>query len=866
MAKFVMALGGEAGPLSDDGQGAALSVATVVGAILSQAELGPDRVALRTLNVNLTYGQLERATAKVAALLLLRGVQPGDHIGACFSERFAQIISMVAVWRIGGVLVPLDPTHPPALIDYEIKEAQLKLLVCDSAACELLQSLNADCLDISRDATEASHGDALHAATLPAFQVEPSDPALILFTSGTTGQPKGVRILHQNVAHLVHSACAAYDFGPTDSFCTIARPTFSISLFEVCCPLAVGATLHVVRRDDIFQMEFLAALLSEVTVLHAGPSLLSRLFRHVARADIQDKQFRRVRHVSTGGDIVLPTVMEGLKDVFPNAELFVIYGCTETCCMSAAYPILRGQKVAKSLVGRPFPKVGLKLLGEDGKLVDGDQVGEICFSGPGIVPGYLNRPEVETERFIVIDDDRYYRTGDLGRWDSEGNLEFLGRNDFQVQVRGMRVELVGIENTTRELKLADDCAATLQTHAEGDERLVLFVQNPAKDPLQIRHALAERFADFMVPQHVVPISALPLTPNGKLDRRALMQLPITSSAGGAASDFASSVEARVAKVLSKVLRTKRMGPTDNFFDMGGHSLLALEAAEAIKDETGLPATAALILRAPTVRGLVQLLTAGQDGGMRPIRLNTGAAGKKLFLFMGVHSYSELARQLSDRFAVFGVFIEHEITYLRPDAEPLSVPDLARQYIELMKREQPEGPYCIGGHSFGGVIAFEATQQLERAGERVEQLVLLDAMVPELGWAGFAQKLRRFALQPRVQRAWMKQRVTNLMGRLRGKHRAQFGRFDDEKFGDMEIKRMDAYARVHAKYLPLMKQSAVPATLIIAGKRLLEAPLAARDGGWSSYLTCARSNVVDARHLEVLQMPWVEEIARIIAAL
>lgn len=860
MAQFVTAIAPESGRWERVGEEGAPSVTTVIEAILNQAVVGPDRVALRSHATVLTYGHLERAAAQVAELLVQRGVQPGDHIGACFSERVQQIIAMVAVWRLGAVFVPLDPTHPVALIDYEIKEAQLKLLVCDSAARELLVSLNAECIDIGEGMADSSSP-----APMRRLQVEPSDPALILFTSGTTGQPKGVRILHQNVAHLVDSACAAYQFSSADAFCTIARPTFSISLFEVCCPLAVGAMLHVVRRDDIFQMDFLATLLGEVTVLHAGPSLLSRLFRHVARADIKEKQFGRVRHVSTGGDIVLPTVMEGLKNVFPNAELFVIYGCTETCCMSTAYAIPRGKKVEKTLVGRPFPRVGLKLLTEGGALAAVDEAGEICFSGPGVVPGYLNRPEVERERFFMLDGVRYYRTGDLGRWDEQGNLEFLGRNDFQVQVRGMRVELVGIENTTRELKLADDCAATLHSHAEGDERLVLFVQNPTKEPLQIRHALAERFADFMVPQHVVPIPALPLTPNGKLDRRALRQLSIENSSESSDADFASSAEVRVANVLRKVLRAARVRPSDNFFDLGGHSLLALEAAEAIKDETGLPATAALILRAPTVRGLVQLLTEGQDRALRPIRLNAGTADKKLFLFMGVHSYSELARQLSDRFAVFGVFIEHEITYLLPGAHPLSVPELATQYVTLMKREQPEGPYRIGGHSFGGIIAFEAAQQLRRRGEVVEQLVLLDAMVPEFGWVGFTQKLRRFVLQPQVQRAWVKQRMSRMLGRVRGQHQAQFGRFFDAKFGDMEIKRMDAYTRVHAQYLPLMERSPIPTTLVIAGKRLMEAPLAARDGGWSSYLACARSVVIDARHLEILQVPWAEEIARIIAA-
>lgn len=819
--------------------------------VLEQCALRPNDLAIVAYERRVTYGELGRSSENLGSILLQAGVAPGDVVAVCLGARPEQLVAMLAIFRIGAIYLPLDPTHPAALIACEIEEATPKVVIYEAATAEHFATVGAHSIDVDTVDSRAKFG------ILPNVDVALDAVALIFFTSGTTGRPKGVRVTHRNQAQLVRSARAAYGFSSADSFSSIARYTFSISMFELLSPLTVGGTLILSRRDDVLNPPFLVELLKRVTVLHAGPSLLSRLSRFVEQNPDMGP-FPGVRHVSTGGDIVLPDVMERAKVLFPRAELFVIYGCTEICCTGTAYSIPRNQLCTKSYVGKPFPGMGVKLMTE-GRVAAPGAVGEICFSGFGVVPGYLNRPEVEREKFLEIDGVRHYRTGDLGRCDETGNLEFLGRNDFQVQIRGMRVELVGIENAIRELRLADECAATLRHFDEGDDRLVVFVQAPRASPSTVRAQLAERFPAYMVPSHVVPVKGLPLTVNGKLDRRGLQDLPIPLCGEPKPGPARSELESRVMQTFASALGLPSVGPDDNFFDLGGHSLLAVAVAERLQNLLlGLPVTAGTVFQAQTPRALVDCLRA--EHLTRPIPLNACKAKQSLHCLMGVRSYARLAQHLEDRFSVYGVYVDHEFGFFERGSTATPVPELASGYIEVIRREQPSGPYRILGHSFGGLIAYEVARQLLAAGERVEHLFLVDTWLPEVGWSGRLRKATRV-----LRSAGLRERVKKKAKQVfLGTRHAEFSRHRNGRFATMEALREDAYLAAGVEYARCLRPLPIATTLILSGNRF-NSTLALPDFGWARHLPRLERKAIKAGHLQILEDPAVERVAEIVRA-
>ena len=333
-----------------------------------------------------------------------------------------------------------------------------------------------------------------------------------------------------------------------------------------------------------------------------------------------------MRHASSGGDLVPPTLIEDMKQVFENAELFVIYGCTEISCMGCTYPISRGQKVTRTFVGKPFPDVVVRLIDPAGNLVPFGVVGEICFAGKGVVRGYLQRPELTVEKFVEREGRRFYQTGDMGRLHPDGNVEILGRRDYQVQLRGIRVELPGIENTVREIALAEQCAMVVKKLDEQDVRLVAFVVKPRETTIAaFRRALAAHLPDYMLPQALVAIDALPVTRNGKLDRSALQELPWENLDTEAPRTAArTTIERQIAAAFAKTLGVADVGLDDDFFDRGGHSLLAVMMLQELENSLGLSLPPGLLFEHTTVRALGEQARSSMSRVPRPIPLSENA--------------------------------------------------------------------------------------------------------------------------------------------------------------------------------------------------------------------------------------------------
>lgn len=839
----------------------------------------------------LTYEDLERKSGLLAQYLHKINLPEQSRVGVCLKPGLDLLVAILGIFRAGMVYVPFDPTHPPAYVKHMIDIANPGVVLVDQhtdglASLRSLQRLIIGNLDLESSYKSNQVYGYLNPLWIEYNKIDPNLIAVIFFTSGTTGKPKGVPLSHRNIAHFVRSACQTYRFRESDIITSIARYTFSISLFELLCPLLSGGQVWLMEREKILDPENLVRVLENVSVVHAGPSLLSSLFRYLSSRGDQ-KVFPNIRHASSGGDIVSPSIMEKMKEVFPKAELYVIYGCTEISCMGTTYEIPRDIKVPATLVGKPFSGVDLLLIDMDKREVSAETIGEICFGGPGVTEGYIDQEDLNTNKFIKLKDKkfsdqrlsqgmRYYRTGDLGRIGLNGQLEILGREDFQIQLRGMRVELVGIENTIREKGLAESGVLILDKET-GNETLVAYVVGPKYQNVRdFRSELARYFPDYMLPHQMVILDALPLTANGKLDRQALHGIswrekntdlkhkPIFEPSKLPIEPTNDKIQMKVMQIFSSVLDQPSVELDDDFFQIGGHSLLAVLAIQELQKAFGSKFNPDSFFKAPTARLLAQSLKESVSTVKRPILLKDSQAGESIFFLSGVHLYSALAEQLSDDFKCYGVFSAHEITF--PDqASFMSVKAVAQNYLSMIRSRDPKGPYHIVGYSFAGIVAYEMAQILHRLGTPPASLVLIDAILPEwiLGLKYRIQQVKRIFRRP----------ISDTIGFVRNTFlsrllsREQQPLADLRFFGDQSLEKLEARrdAMNHeaaADYLLTEIESYPhPVTLFISGERLRLDPLKSSSCGWRPWIPNLTLEVIDADHYQMIEeSPFVEQIA------
>jgi thioesterase domain-containing protein/acyl carrier protein len=565
--------------------------------------------------------------------------------------------------------------------------------------------------------------------------------------------------------------------------------------------------------------------------------------------------------------MVTPAVMEGMKRLFPNAELFVIYGCTEVSCMGTSYAIDRETTLNRTLVGKPFPNVMLRIFDSKRNLVPFGVVGEICFAGEGIVQGYHDRPELTAERFAEIEGHRFYHTGDMGRLHPDGNLEILGRRDFQVQLRGIRIELAGIEKTVIELGLAAQCAVVAKTVGEGDLRLVAFLVNPRNDKIvTVRRALAMELPDYMLPHHIEILKAMPLTANGKLDRIRLKEMPWQTTIDTAGKTApANEREQKIAEVFARVLGLREIGVEDNFFDLGGDSLVGALALAEIEQAIKVAIPPQILFESGTVRALANYRASVGADEPKPILLNREVPGVPLFMLSGVHIYRELARRLDGQCSAYGVFTRQELGVFDPASGFQSVEDLARDYLQIIRSQQPTGPYRLLGYSFSGLVAYEVAQQLRAAGEEVQCLALVDTHIDpwSAGWK------YRFARTTDLRSAHLRHVASSLWRRLQKKRGPSHGKsvvyHDDKELELWDVQRGVANNNAAAQYVPRIRPAVGTVLLFTSTRRLRENPFYSLNCGWSRHIPALALHPIDADHFQMMRDdPYVLGIAEILA--
>ena len=697
----------------------------------------PDAPAVECGSQALTYSELNNSANQLANYLLSQGVQPHSPIAVLMEPDVNIIVSLLAIHKLACIYVPIDPSFPAERIAVILAEVlPQKILVCGPVDRHI-KGLSEQIIDLDVLAPELANVSP----SKPAIFVNGDDASHIFFTSGTTGKPKGVVATHNNLIHYMLSAKHEYRFNKADRFIAVARFTFSISLFELLSPLVVGARLRILHRDDVLHLEKLVEHFQWATVFHIGPSLLKKVLPYIVSHYTHFDAFQHMRHVSSGGDMVPPEVLELLKKIFVNADVYVIYGASEISCMGCCYRVPRHIELDKTLVGKPHANVKVTLVDSAGMPIPVGATGDILFAGSGLVQGYLNLQQLTAEKFIEIDGERFYRIGDVGRFDGEGNLEILGRQDYQVQVKGMRIELGELDYYLRQIPAVADAVAGV-SFMEDENILVAYLVAQPGQTLELkamRQFLLNKLPDYMLPTKYVLLDALPLNHNMKIDRKRLPTPDLSNSLLSAECvDPRHDIDRQLIDMWQGLFNSKGVGIEHDFFEMGGDSLLAVKFLAMVDQVFGRFIPISFLLKNSTLALIADAIATDvhEDGLGDVVVLKEGDPQlPPLFCFYGVLHYKALAEALKTKRMVCGVYLEEEVNLLKQGEGSQAfkafsdVYAIADKYLARIKQFQAQGPYYIAGHSFGGIIGLEVARKLMEAGESVGLLAMLESWHP-----------------------------------------------------------------------------------------------------------------------------------------
>ncbi|WPZ32677.1 non-ribosomal peptide synthase/polyketide synthase [Thalassobaculum sp. OXR-137] len=569
----------------------------------------PQAVALRWGDRTLTYAELDARSDRLAAYLCDQAADlSGRVIGLCLERGPELIVAMVAVLKARAAYLPLDPDLPDARRRYMVEDAGTALVLTEDTFASGLDGLPCPVLRLDREAEAI----AACTASVPAVTTDGSSLAYVMYTSGSTGQPKGVLILQRAVTRLVRDT-DYIDIRPHQRIAQAANTAFDAATFEIWGALLNGAALVLLSRDDVLDPDRFARLLRAQTVdiLFLTTALFNRL------AQIDPAIFAALDSLLFGGEAVDPRPVRAVLAAGGPQRLLHVYGPTECTTFATWHHVTEVPQDAVTVpIGRPLANTTAHILDPDGQPVPVGVAGELHLGGDGLAEGYLGQPELTAAKFVTHETlGRLYRTGDLCRWTEDGAVEFLGRSDHQVKLRGFRIELGEVETALRRCRGVDDAVVLLTGDGEH-RRLVGYAAGPGLDADAIRAELRADLPDYMVPSHLIVLPALPLNANGKLDRAAL-PAPGETSDGPADDRPATPQEDLLAGLWAEVLGLERVGRGQSFFDLGGHSLLATQLVSRIRQAFDVDIPLRLLFEHPALGDQAAAIEAARRGTDAP---------------------------------------------------------------------------------------------------------------------------------------------------------------------------------------------------------------------------------------------------------
>ena len=773
----------------------------------SQVEQTPDSTAIVFEDKCLTYQNLNYRANQLANYLKKLGVGLDVLVGICVDRSLEMLVGLLGVLKAGGAYIPLDPAYPKERLAFTLKDSRISFLLTQQQLVQKLPTYKGQivCLDAHWEAISQENRDN------PDCKAKLSNLAYMIYTSGSTGNPKGVLITHHSLSNFMQSMRFMPGLTDKDILLAVTTVSFDIAALELYLPLIVGARIVLASRQDISDGSRILKMIvnNAVTVMQATPTGWQLLLN----AGWDSKHRLKIL---CGGEALSRKLASQLLE--RSISVWNLYGPTESTIWSAIHRVesQKQETFSKNFtesIGRPIANTQFYILDSHLQPVPVGIPGQLYIGGHGLALGYFNRPELTASKFVSNPfsnnpEARLYKTGDLARYLHGGNIEFLGRLDYQVKIRGFRIELGEIEAILTQHFSIKQAVVIVKDDSENKFLIAYVVFHQPKQPLttkELRNFLKQKLPEYMIPAVFVFLEALPLTPNGKVDR---LSLPTSNFYKRELDDSfvspSNTIELMLVDIWETVLNTRPISIQENFFEIGGHSLLAISLLSEIRRKFGKSFSPITFFQNPTIeqmadiirkstnpfpflisfrilllliklsnylpslknnhfyhqddykkirfkklfqkfnkfdfsplwywnlklnyyRGLLRsfnqttspLIKIKQSGSKKPIFFVPGVVGTVFYLY-------HLAHHLDSDRPFYGL----QARGLDGESEPYSrVEDMASYYIEAIKEIQPKGPYFLGGHSFGGNIAFEMALQLQRQGLEVALLAIVDKVAP-----------------------------------------------------------------------------------------------------------------------------------------
>jgi amino acid adenylation domain-containing protein len=681
----------------------------------------PDDVALIFRELRLTYRELNRRANQLAHYLGTLGVGAEVPVAICVERSADMIVAILGILKAGGAYVSLDPNYPLERLEFMLADSQAQILLTQANLVTTLNKGEARvvCIDTDWDRI------APQSTSNPLADVTPQNLAYVIYTSGSTGKPKGVGIEHRATVALLSWATSIFTVNRLKGVLASTSISFDVSVFEIFAPLSCGGA--VILAENVLHLSELPAA-NDVTLISTAPSIISELL--LSRCIPSS-----TRTINLAGEPLKISLVNQLYALGTVKEVFDLYGPTE----DTTYSTFALRDADRATIGRPILGTQAYVLDRDGLPVAVGETGELGLAGAGLARGYLNRPELTAESFVPNPfssepNSRLYKTGDLARYLPDGNLEYLGRIDHQVKIRGVRIELGEIEAVISQHETVRECVVLAREDRPGDYRLVAYVVEDRELTAEIgelRSYLENRLPAYMVPSAFVKLDRLPMTPNGKIDRKALPAPEQNSQRQDSFLAPRDEIETTLAQIWEKVLGIGPVGVTDSFFELGGNSLLAARMFSETSSALGKNPPLATLFEVSTIEHLANRLREDkqpefrtewsslvpiQPRGSKPRFFCVHAAGGNVL------GYRALVRHLGFDQPFYGL----QSVGLNGNERPLAtVEEMAAHYITAISGLQSKGPYFLGGFSFGGLVAFEMARQLKGQGHEIGCLALFD---------------------------------------------------------------------------------------------------------------------------------------------
>jgi amino acid adenylation domain-containing protein len=699
----------------------------------AQVELTPDSIAVEFAGKRLSYGEINARANQLAHYLRKLNVGPDVLVGLMLHRSPDMVIAFLAVLKAGGAYVPLDPSYPQERLGFILADANVNVVLTEESLCgRLPEAMAARVVSIDSERTSWKSESTANLRS----GADSENLAYVIYTSGSTGRPKGVMISHRGLVNYLSWCTKAYAVQQGGGSPVHSPLGFDLTVTSLLAPLTAGQSVLLLDEDQ--GLDGLVSALrgrGGFSLVKLTPAHLEILSQMAGPAEAK----KWTRAFVIGGEALFEQNLTFWQRHAPATRLINEYGPTETvvgCCIYEVTGELRGQGIVP--IGRPIANTQIYLLDERMKPVPVGVAGELYIGGDGLARGYLNRPELTAERFVphpfsAAPGARLYKSGDLARYRSDGLIEYLGRGDHQVKVRGYRIELGEIEAVLSGLAGVREAVVVVREVVAGERQLVAYVTCEAERN-ELERQLRQQLPEYMIPTTFVFLPELPLTPNGKVDRAAL-PAPNETNQKSKTSFIAPRdvLELELAQTWREILNKHSVGMRDNFFELGGHSILAARLMARIQQQFGHRLPLTTLFQDATIEHLAGILRQQARPTSRLSSLVMIQPGSSRPPFFSVHPsggnvlcYAELALHLGPDQPVYG--LQAQLLNKTGDFQP-SIEEMARHYLSAVRTVQPDGPYFLGGWSFGGLVAFEMARQLRVEDQEVALLALLDTKIP-----------------------------------------------------------------------------------------------------------------------------------------